>query len=213
MDRVQVKAALGFAKKLRDNGKVTYDWNERDSQHADHVASDSYEDHALPDEMSMAQAPFEARDGLALDRAEDWVEPVAPNAKQNKLSYLIDYFMMARKRKVVNTFIKDRLAIEAAVFGANVPEGIRSIAKQLGARKLQTVVRHKCAKCDYAWIGPLDPVNYDFGEECPACGNPRYYRTATGIKPVSISWYFGLSNALGILHSNPLFKAAYFEKK
>jgi len=33
MDRVQVKAALGLAKKLRDNGKVTYDWNERDLQH------------------------------------------------------------------------------------------------------------------------------------------------------------------------------------
>ena len=102
--------------------------------------SNSYEDHALPDEMSMAQAPFEARDGLALDRAEDWAEPVAPNAKQNKLSYMIDYFMVARKRKVINTFITDRLAIEAVVFGANVPEGIRSIAKQLGARKLQSIV-------------------------------------------------------------------------
>jgi len=121
----------------------------------------------------MAQAPFEARDGMALDRAEDWAEPVAPNAKQNKLSYLIDYFMMACKRKVVSTFIKDMLAIEAVVFGANVPEGIRSIAKQLGARKLQIVVRHTCAECDYAWIGPVDPVDYDLGEEYPECGNPR----------------------------------------
>jgi hypothetical protein len=168
MDRVQVKTALGLAKKLRDNGKVNYDWNERDLQHGDRVVSDSYEDHALPDEMSMAQAPFEARDGLALDRAEN-----CPNAKQNKLSYLIDYFMMARKRTVVNTFIKGMLAIEAVVFGANVPEGIRSIPKQLGARKLQTVVRHKCVECDYAWIGPLDPVDYDLVEECHDCGNPR----------------------------------------
>jgi hypothetical protein len=32
--------------------------------------------------MSMAQAPVEARDGLVLDRAEDWAKPVAPNAKQ-----------------------------------------------------------------------------------------------------------------------------------
>ena len=105
----------------------------------------------------MAQAPLEARDGLALDRAEDLAEPVAPNAKQNKLSYMVDYFMMSRKRKVVNTFIKDMLAIEAALFGANVPENIRCIAKQLGARKLQTVVGNKCAECDYAWIGPVDP--------------------------------------------------------
>jgi hypothetical protein len=83
--------------------------------------------------------------------------------------------MMARKRKVVNTFIKDMLAIEAVVFCANVPEGIRSIAKHLGARKLQIVVKHKCAECDYAWIGPVDPVDYNLGEECPDCGNPRYY--------------------------------------
>ena len=110
---------------------------------------------------------------------------------------------------MVNTFIKDMLAIEAVVFGANVPEGIRSIAKQLGARKLQTIARHKCAECDYAWIGPVDPVDSDLGEKCPDCGNPRYYRTAKGIKPVSIYWYFGLSNALGMLHSNPLFKVAY----
>ena len=71
----------------------------------------------------MAQAPFEARDGLALDRAEDWTKPVAPNAKQNKLSYLIDYFMMARTRKMLNTFIKDRFAIEAAVFLCECPQG------------------------------------------------------------------------------------------
>jgi len=109
----------------------------------------------------------------------------------------------------VNTFIKDRLAIEAAVFFTNVPEGIRSIAKQLGARKPQSVVSHKCAECDYAWIGPVGPMDYDLGEKCPDCGNPRYYRTSTGIKPVSIFWCFGLSNALGMLHSSPLFKAAY----
>jgi len=194
---------------LRDNGKVTYDWNERNLQHGDPVVYDSYEDLALPDEMSMAQAPLEARDGLDLDRAEDLAEPVAPNAKQNKLSYLIDYFIVARKRKVINTFITDRLAIEAVVFGANVPEGIRSTAEQLGARKLQTVVKYKCVECDSAWIGPVDLVDYDLGEECPDFGNPRYYRTTTGIKPVSIFWYFGLSNALGMLYSNPLFKAAF----
>ena len=44
--------------------------------------------------------------------------------KHNKLSYLDDYFMMARKRKDVNTFIKYRLTTEAAVLGANVPDGI-----------------------------------------------------------------------------------------
>jgi len=208
MDRVQVKAALGLAKKLRENGKVTYDWNARDLLPDDPLVSDSDES-ALSDEMLMAQAPFEARDGLSLDQAEDLHELVAPNAAQNKLSYLVDYFMMARKRKVVNTFIKDRLATEAVVFGANVPEGIRSIAKQLGARKLQSVVRHKCSECDYAWIGPVNPKDYDMDEKCPDCGNPRYFLTATGIKPVSIFWYFGLSNALGMLHSNPLFKAAY----
>jgi hypothetical protein len=137
---------------------------------------------------------------------------VAPNAKQNKLSYLVDYYMMARKRKVVNTFIKDRLATESAVFGVNVPEGIRSIAKQLGARRLQSVVRHKCVDCDYAWIGPIDPADFNLAESCPDCGHPRYMQTASGIKPVSIFWYFGLSNALGMLHSNPLFRAAYKNK-
>jgi hypothetical protein len=134
---------------------------------------------------------------------------VAPNARQTKLSYLVDYFMMARKRKVVKTFIKVRLATKAIVFGANVPEGIRSIAKLLGARKLQFVVRHKCANCDYAGIGPVDPVDFNLVKNCPDCGNPRYFQTATGIKPVSVFWYFCLSHALGILHSSPLFKAAY----
>ena len=59
----------------------------------------------------------------------------------------------------------------------------------------------------------MDPVDYDLGEKCPDCGNPRYYRTATEIKSVSIFGYFGLSNALGMLHSNPLFKDAYIKKK
>ena len=120
--------------------------------------------------------------------------------------------MMARKRKVVNTFIKERLATESYVFGANVPEGIRGIAKLLGARKLQSVVRHKCANCYYAWIGPVDPGDFNLEESCPDCKNPRYMQTATGIKPVSVFWYFGLCHALGMLHSNPLFKAAYKKK-
>ena len=30
MDRLQIKASLVLAKKYRDNGKVSYDWNERD---------------------------------------------------------------------------------------------------------------------------------------------------------------------------------------
>ena len=111
---------------------------------------------------------------------------MATNAKQNKLSYMVDYFMMARKRKVVNTFIKDRMATEAAVFGANVPEGLRSFANQLGARKIQTVVRLKCDKCDYAWLGPVDPADFKLDEKCPYCGNARYMKTAAGIKPVSI---------------------------
>ncbi len=122
---------------------------------------------------------------------------------------MIDYIMMARKRKVVNTFIKDRLATEAVVFGANVPEGIPGITKELGVRKLQTIIMHKCDKCNYAWIGPVDLANYNLKEMCPYCGNPRYFQTATGVKPVSIFWYFGLSYALPMLHSNPLFKAAF----
>jgi hypothetical protein len=85
------------------------------------------------------------------------------------------------------------LAKEANVFGANVPEGIRSIAKLLGAMKLQSVVRHKCANCDYAWIGRVDPVDFNLVENCPDCGNPRYFQIAPGIKPVSVFWYFGLS--------------------
>ena len=69
MDCVQANAALGLAKKLRDNGKVTYDWNERDLLHQDPLVFDSDEEHVLSDEMVMAQAPLEARGGLALDRA------------------------------------------------------------------------------------------------------------------------------------------------
>ena len=175
MDRLQIKAASILAKKYRDNGKVSYDWNERDLHCNDPRVSDSDEDRVLPDEKTIAQAPFEARDGLIFDVGEDWNLPVAPNARQNKLSYLVDYFMMARKRKVVNTFIKDRLAIEANVFGANVPEGIRSIAKLLGVRKLQSGIRHKCGNCGYAWIGPVDPVDFNLIENCPDCGNPRYF--------------------------------------
>ena len=126
----------------------------------------------------MTNAPFEPRDDdLFLERSEDWNLPVADNASQNKLSYMIDYIMMARKRKVVNTFIKDRLATEAVVFGANVPEGIRGITKELGVRKLQTIIRHKCDKCDYAWIGPVDPADYNLKEMCPDCGNiPDIFR-------------------------------------
>ena len=86
---------------------------------------------------------------------------MAPNERQNKPSYLVDYFMMARKGKVVNTFIQNQLATKAIVFGTNVPEGIRSLAKLLCARKLQSVVRNKCANCDYAWIGSVDPVDFN----------------------------------------------------
>ena len=124
MDRLQLKAALVLAKKYRDNGKVSYDWNERDLHCNDPAVSESDEDRGLPDEKTIAQALFDARDGLVFDVGEDWNLPVAPNARQSKLSYLADYFMMARKRKVVNTFIKDGLATEAIVFGAHMLEGI-----------------------------------------------------------------------------------------
>ena len=185
------------------------EWNGSDPNPEEVEATNSVVDDGYPDEIALPKAPFEERDFLIFDRAEDWNEPVAPNAKQNKLSYMVDYFMMARKRQVVNTFIKDRMATEAAVFGANVPEGFRSLAKQLGVRKIQTVVRHKCDKCDYAWLGPVDPADLKLDDKCPDCGNARYMKTATGIKPVSIFWYFGLSHALAMLHCNPKFQAVY----
>ncbi len=99
---------------------------------------------------------------------------------------MVDYFMTARNRKVANTFIKDRMATEAAVFGANVPEGLTSLANQLGAWRIQTVVRHKCDKCDYACLGQVDPADFKLDEKCPDCGNARYMKTPAGIKPVSI---------------------------
>ncbi len=63
------------------------------------------------------------------------------------------------------------MATEANVFGANVAEDIRCVAKQLGARKMQFVVRHRCVECDYAWIGALNPIDYDLDEKCPNRGN------------------------------------------
>jgi hypothetical protein len=55
MDRLQVKAALVLAKKYRDNGKVSYDWNERDLHcNDDPRVSDSDEDRVLPDEKTIA---------------------------------------------------------------------------------------------------------------------------------------------------------------
>ena len=170
-----------LAHKLRNKGIINIEWNGTEPDYEKVEASNSIVDDAYVDEIGLPKAPFEDRDLLVLDRAEDWNKTVAPNAKQNILSYMVDYVMMARKRKVVNTFIQDRIATETAVFGANVPEKIRSLARQLGARKMQSVVRHTCDKCDYAWLGPVDPADFNLNEKCPDCGNARYIKTSTSI--------------------------------
>ncbi len=36
-------------------------------------------------ELSMAQGPFEVRDGLVFDFTEEWLLPVAPNAKTKQV--------------------------------------------------------------------------------------------------------------------------------
>ena len=63
------------------------------------------------------------------------------------------------------------------MFGADLLGDIRRLAKDIGSRKLEDVVRHKCVDCDYAWIGPVSPRDFHLSHVCLDCGSSRYHMT------------------------------------
>jgi hypothetical protein len=153
--------------------------------------------------------PFGVEVPQIVNRLEDWSISVAPEASQNKISYCIDYYLDKSHKKVSNEFIRKRLRREADVFVADAPGDIRRLAKGIGTRNLEDVVRHKCGNCDYDWRGPVSARDFDLSHVCPDYGSPRYCKTSTGIQPASTFFYFGIARATSAMHNKQSFREAF----
>ena len=113
------------------------------------------------------------------------------------------------QKRISNEAIKVRLRKDTAAFGAtDMPTDVRGIGRYLGARTIQEVTRHRCAKteCSYAWIGAVSPSEFKSGDKCPDCGTPRYKLVGAKLKPQRVFYYFGAQNAVEALHRHPCFK-------
>jgi len=210
MERAELLRAMALARRIMKYGPSNHghEWTHADIEDPGNVEND-FEAEVLDDEDCLRSAPLHVSMPQICNRLEDWNNPVAPGALQNKVSYCIDYYLDKSDKKVSNEFIRKRLRREAAVFGADLPGDIRRLAKDIGSRKLEDVVRHKCGDCDYAWIGPVSPRDFHLSHVCPDCGSPRYHMTSTGIKPVSTFFYFGIAHAIYAMHIAPGFRAAF----
>jgi hypothetical protein len=211
MERADLVMALALARRIilygpHDHG---HNWVDADNQGANEVAENP-EEGGREDELAWSAAPFDlVIDGNFIELAEDWNIDVAPGATQNKLSYCVDFFLDKISNKVSNEFIRKRLRRETVVFGVDLPQDVRGIARMIGSRKIQEVVRHKCLNCDFAWLGSVSVADYDLNEMCPDCGSPRYHDTSAGVKPVSQFWYFGVDSAISRMHKSTSFQSAY----
>jgi hypothetical protein len=122
---------LALARRIRLYGPHDHEheWSDADTQSAIEN-EENLEEGDREDEMKMPKAPF---DGVcnpdSIDLPEDWNSPVAPGATQNKLSYCIVYFLDKSDNKVSNEFMRKRLRRESIVFGADLPQDGRAIAK------------------------------------------------------------------------------------
>ncbi len=87
---------------------------------------------ALDDEAHMWRMPFDVGVPQLLNRAEDWNNPVAHGAEQNKISYCIDYYLDKAPNKNSNEFIRKRLRREAVFFGADFLGEIKILSKDMG---------------------------------------------------------------------------------
>ena len=117
--------------------------------------------------------PFGVEVPQIVNQLEDWNIPVAPRANKNKIRYCIDYYLDKSHKKVSNEFIRKRLRREAVVFRADLLGDIRRLAKVIGTRNSEDVVRHECGYCDYAWLGLVSTRDFDLSHVCLDCGSPR----------------------------------------
>jgi hypothetical protein len=210
MERKELLQALALARRVMKYGPHNHghEWVAADMEDSVMDVGD-LEAPGLDDEAHMRRMPFDVGVPQLVNRGEDWNNPVAHGAVQNKISYCIDYFLDKAEKKVSNEFIRKRLRREAVVFGADLPGDIRRLATDMGTRKVVDVTRHKCPDCDHAWLGPVHPRDFVISEVCPDCGSPRYCQTSTGIKPRSTFFYFGVAHAISAMHNTPSFRAAF----
>ncbi len=71
LDRAEVKAGLALAEKFRGEHNINMELNGSDLNPEEVEAPNSVVDDAYPDEIALHKAPFEEREFLVLDRAED----------------------------------------------------------------------------------------------------------------------------------------------
>ena len=108
---------------------------------------------------------------------KNWpLDLLTPDAKQNRRSYLVELLLDKFRKRICNEALKTRLRKDSAAFGvADMPTNIRSIGKFLRSITLQKVTRHRCGndECSHAWIGSVDPFQFDSNDCCLDWGTLR----------------------------------------
>jgi hypothetical protein len=140
---------------------------------------------------------------------------LTPDAKQNRLSYLVELVLDKFRKGISNKALKTRLRKDSTTFGAtDMRTDIRSIGKFLGSRTLEEVTRHRCGndECSHAWIGAVDPVDFDSNDCCHDCGTARYTRKGGKLVPRRIFYYFGAVQAIEGLHRHHVFRENWKKK-
>jgi hypothetical protein len=134
---------------------------------------------------------------------------LTPDAKQNRLSYLVELMLHKLRKGISNEVLKTRIRKDSTTFGAtDMPTNIRSIGKFLGSRTLSEVIRHRCGndECSHAWIGSVDSFLFDSNDCYSDCGNARYTRKGRKLVPRRIFYYFGAIQAIEGLHRHHVFR-------
>jgi hypothetical protein len=131
------------------------------------------------------------------------LDMLPPDAKRNRLSFLVELVLDKFRKRISNEALKTRLRKDSTTFGAtDIPTDIRSIGKFLVSRTLQEATRNRCGndECSHAWIGALDPFDFDSNDCCLDCGTARYTRKGGKLVPRRIFYYFGAIQAIEGLH-------------